>query len=287
MFVRARPVQVCNSRFFPGVAQNRKVDNLNLRFRDTRIQLADPQAGIQGLGKDGLVIVTASRNNRVVLVQRDTPLAPAVLQLFKVRLVRIRQVDAVTHEVDVRIERTILVDIFGIVGAFAGVIFRTVDSDRRVTVVVQVLVKVIECDISRRSRFRRIPNRTLATRNTAVPHKAFFFVPGLLVKSLIVKRRCRTQVVFAIVVTVRLMTANGNVFTHLAQVEEQGAHVTTGNDLDILHLAHILVVGAVRAHHATPRITHQVVVRTERHLEYGQVLVVHIGVADVRIDVLV
>ena len=83
------------------------------------------------------------------------------------------------------------------------------------------------------------------------------------------------------------MAVNGKVFAHLAQVNENGTHVTASDHLNILHLAHILIVRAVRAHHTTPGITRQIIVCTERHLEHRQMLVIYIGVADIRIDILV
>ena len=284
---RARLVEVGNRRFFPGVTQHGKAHDLHLRLGDTRIQLAYPETGIQGLRQDGLVIATARRDNRIVLVQRDAPLAPSVLEHLEIRRVRVREIDAVTHEVDVRIKRAVLVDVFGIVCAFAGVVFRTVNSDRRVAVVVQVFVEVIQRDIGRRARLHsRVYARNTFAR-TAIPHGDLFFGTGSVVEALVMERRRGAQVVFAIVNAVRFVTIDRKVFTHLAQVEEQRAHVTTGHDLDVLHLAHVLVVRTVRAHHATPGITRQVVVRTQGHLEHGQVLVVHVGVADIVVDILV
>ena len=101
------------------------------------------------------------------------------------------------------------------------------------------------------------------------------------------ERRRRTEIVFTVVFTVRCKTANRNIFAHQAQIDEDGTHITASDHFHVFHMAQVMVVAAIRAHDTAPGIAHEIIVCTERHLEHGQMLVVDIGVTDVRIDVLV
>ena len=98
---------------------------------------------------------------------------------------------------------------------------------------------------------------------------------------------CHTKLVFTVIDTVRSFTIDRKIFANKAQVNEDRTRITTGNHFHILHLAQVVIVRAVRAHDTAPRIAHKVIIRTERHLKDGQVLVINIGVAHIIVNVLV
>ena len=124
-------------------------------------------------------------------------------------MVRLGQIDAVPHEADVRVQRTVLVDVFGIVQAFTGVVFGTVDVYRRITFIFQILVVIILGNI--RSRGIRIGSRNLrrnTSRNTAVPHQALFVGTGNLIQTIVGTGNSCTQVVFAVIFLIRFVTVD-------------------------------------------------------------------------------
>ena len=262
--------------------------NLHLGFGHAIVQLTEPKSAVLGFRKNRTVVATRLRNNRIVLIQINTPLAPTILQLFKLRS-RIGQINAVTDKANVPIQRTVLVDIFGIIGTFARVLFGTVNIYRRITFVIQIIVIVIASDIGCRGiRIRRIValfNLTFIA--LANPFNAFFFRTCLVVQATVMQGSRCTQVIFAVVVSVRGFTANRKVFADQTKVKVNGTHVTACHDFDVPHVAQVLVVAAVRAHNTTPRITRQVIVGTQGHLEHGQVLVINIGITHRRINILV
>ena len=150
-FRRTGLVQIGNRSFFPRVSYHGKAYNLHLGFCYARIQISHPEPRIQRLGQNGLVIATGRRHDGIVLVQGNTPLAPAILQLFKIGMVRTRQVYAVAHKTNVRIQRTIFVDIFRIVESFTGVVFGSIDMHRRIAFVFQIFVVIVPGNIRSRS----------------------------------------------------------------------------------------------------------------------------------------
>ena len=290
MFGRTRLVEIRHGRFFPSVSDHGQVHNLHLRFGDTVIQLAQPKPAELGFRKNRQIIATGRRNNRIELTQGNAPLAPTISQLFKVRLTRIGQINSVTDIADIHVQGTILVNIFGIVGAFTRVLFSSVNFLRRIAFVVQIFVVIIAGDIVRRRIDISHANaqfRALTRSRTAVPHRVKFIGATQTVKALVMQGSRRTNIVFTVIITVRRGTVNRKVFADKAQVEIQGPNITTSHHLDILHIAQVLVVAAVRAHNTAPGIARQVIVCAQRHLEHGQVLVIDIGIAHRRIDVLV
>ena len=176
MFSRRSLVQVRNRRFFPGVSDNSKVNDLHFGLGDTLVQRTHPEPAELRFRKNRQVVASRRRNNRIVLIQRNSPLAPAIPQFIEICLVRIGQVNAVTHKADIQVQRAVPVDVFGIVCSFTGVLFGTVDRNPRITFVIQVLVKVIAGNIPYRSVHLldgTIDNR-IAFRRTAIPHHARF-----------------------------------------------------------------------------------------------------------------
>ena len=287
IFICGRAIKVRNGRLFPSVAKNSEAHNLDLRFGNARIKAAQPHTRKLRFRENFLVVATRRRNNRIVLVQRNTPPAPTVLELFEISLVCIRKIDSITDKANVHIKRAVPIDIFGIIRTFAQVIFCSVNACRRVAFVVQIL-EVIAGNILRRDIHicRSISSRITA-RNAAIPHNLVFIGAYLAVKAAVMLRRCHANQVFTIIDAIRLFTVYREVFANEAQVDENGTGITTSDNFDVLHLAHILIIRAVRAHDTAPRIAHQVIVRTQRHLEHGQVLVIDIGIANVIVNVLV
>ena len=220
IFIGRCAIKACNRRFFPGISQNAKTYHLDLRFGNTRTEAAKPHTGILGFRKDFLIAATRRRNNRIVLVQRDSPSAPAILQFFKFCLIRARKVDAVTDKADIRIKGAVLIDIFGIVGTFTQVVFSTVDGPGRVAFFIEIL-EVIACNIPSRRIHRSKSQRICpALRITAVPHHTGFFCAGHFVKAAVMSSRRHAKLVFTIVYTIRLMAVNRNIFTDKAQVDK-------------------------------------------------------------------
>ncbi len=283
MFRRRSLVQVGHRRFFPSVSYDGKMHHLHLRLGHAIIQLAQPEPAELRLRKNRLVIICRRRDNRIVLVQRNAPLSPSVLKDIEMGRVRIRQIDAVTHEADILVQGAVLVDVFGIVGAFARVLFGSVDSPGRIAFFIQVVVKIIVSDIVRRRIYIAHPHAifsALTRIGSAIPNRVDFVRSTYAIKALVIERRRCPQVIFAVVIPVRRSSVNREVFANKTQVQVERTHVSARHHFDILHIAHILVVTTVRTHHATPGITSQVVVRAERHLEYRQVLIVNIGISD-------
>ena len=288
MFRRRSLVEISNSLFFPCVTDHSQVYNLHLGFGHAVVQFAQPKPTVLRFRKNRLVIATRLRNNSIILVQIDTPLAPAILQLFKLCR-RIGQVNAVTDKANILIQRTVLVNIFSIVSTFTRVVFGSVNIDRRVTFIFQIIVVIIAGNISRRTV--RIQSAVvlfdLTVLALANPFYAFFFSTAPVIQALVVQGCCRTQIVFTIIQTVRGLTVNRKVFTHQTEIKINGAHITARHHFDVFHVAQVLVVATVRAHNTTPRITRQVVIGTQGHLENGQVLVIDIGITHRRINILV
>ena len=135
--------------------------------------------------------------------------------------IRIGQVDAVTHEADVLIQGSVLVDIFSIVGTFARVLFGSVDRPGRIAFFVQVVIKVIVSDVVRRGIHIPHPHAifgTLTRIGSAIPHRVNFVRTAYAIKALVVERRRRSQVIFTVVIPVRRGTVNREVFADKAQV---------------------------------------------------------------------
>ena len=99
--------------------------------------------------------------------------------------------------------------------------------------------------------------------------------------------RCRSQSIFTIVNPIRSESINRKVFAHKAKVQIQTSHITARNDFHILHVAQILVVTGIGTHDTTPAISRQIIVGSKRQFQNGQALVIHIAVADRRVDVFV
>ena len=203
-------------------------------------------------------------------------------------MVCLGQIDAVAHKANVRVQRPVLVDVFGIVQAFARIVFGTVYMNRRIAFVFQVFVVIITGDILFRSI--RICSRNLrrnASRNTAVPNQTFFVRTRNLIQAIVGAGDGCTQIVFAVIFLIRFIAIDRKVLTHETQIQVDRAYVSSSHHFQVLHFAQILVVGTVRTHDTAPRVAHQVVVGTKGHLQHCQVLIIYIGITNARINVLV
>ena len=85
IFIRRSTIEIGNRSFFPGVTHDAKTYDLHFRFGNARTQPAKPQTRILRFRKNFLVTVPRRRNNCIVLVQRNTPPAPAILQLIHIQ----------------------------------------------------------------------------------------------------------------------------------------------------------------------------------------------------------
>ena len=290
LFRRTGPVQIGHCRFFPGVTDDAKTYNLDLGFGDTVIQLAHPKPTELGFRQNRQIIICRRRNNRIVLVQRNTPPSPTIPQFLKIHLVGVGQVDTITDKADVLIQRPILVDIFGIVGTFTSVVFGSVNLSGRIAFVFQIVIIIVTGNIVCRSIHITLARTQLSTftgAGTAIPHRVKFIETRQAVKALVMKCRSGANIIFTVILAIRSSTVNRKVFTDKAQIQVERAHISARHHFDVLHIAQVMVILAVRAHDTTPGISGQIVICTQGHLEHSQMLVVHIGISHRRINVLV
>ncbi len=263
VFRRAGLIEISNRRFFPGVAHHSKTCHLDLRFGNATIQGANPHSGILSFTKNRTIVATRCRNNRIILVQRNTPLAPTILQFFKMQKVRIGKVYTIADKTNVHIQRAILVNVFRIVSAFTRVVFRTVNIYGRIAIIVQIVIEVIQSNIVRGCiRIQSILFMRNTFCRTAVPINAGFIITRFVIQTSIMQSNGRTDVIFTVILSVRSIAIDRQVFAYKTQVKIDGTHITASDHFNVLHIAHVLIIGAIGTHDTAPGIAGQVVVRT-------------------------